>query len=89
MVADGAWRELVLYGGGEKIVDNCQRCPKTCALLDKIPEATSLALAKGGEILISILEPGTHLRPHCGPSNNRYVTPRCDHFTEFQVQRYR
>jgi len=71
VVADGAWRELVLYGGGEKIVANCQRCPKTCALLDKIPEATSLALAKGGEILISILEPGTHLRPHCGPSNNR------------------
>jgi hypothetical protein len=27
--------------------------------------------ARGGEILFSILEPGTHLRPHCGPSNNR------------------
>ena len=46
-------------------------CPAAAAAADAVAEATSLALAGGGEILLSILDPGTTLRPHCGPSNNR------------------
>ena len=66
VVGAGAWRELVLYGGGRRIDDNCARCPAVAAAVDEVEEATSLALASGGEILLSVLDPGTHLRPHCG-----------------------
>ncbi|KAK3285487.1 hypothetical protein CYMTET_6917 [Cymbomonas tetramitiformis] len=71
VVAEGVWRELVLYGGGRRVDENCALCPRIAAIVDQIPEATTLARARGGEILLSILEPGTHLRAHCGPSNNR------------------
>eukprot|EP00959_Pyramimonas_sp_CCMP1952_P101131 2115528-Pyramimonas_sp.AAC.1 len=54
VVAAGTWEELVLYGGGKRIDDNCHRLPFTAALLDLSEAAscaTGLALAKGGEIL--------------------------------------
>lgn len=71
VVGRGAWREIVLYGGGRRVDGNCAMCPAAAAAADAVASAASLALAGGGEILLSILDPGTHLRPHCGPSNNR------------------
>ena len=34
-------------------------------------QAVDLALYGAGEVLFSLLKPGTHLRPHCGPTNAR------------------
>lgn len=108
VVSRGAWNELVLFGGGERIEANCVAAPATLRAIESVPDATALARCgcsrddpdmfrstagqppqtklllfyatgfihttrreRGGEIIISILEPGTHLRPHCGPCNNR------------------
>lgn len=64
----GDWREVVLFGSGE----NSRLAPLTCQLLEKTcPDAVSLARQGGGEIVFSILAPGTHIRPHCGSTNLR------------------
>merc|ERR1711963_856910 len=34
-------------------------------------DAVGLALCGGGDVIFSVLTPGTRLRPHCGPSNAR------------------
>ena len=36
----GDWRQFDLYSQGQKKANNCAKVPKTCALLDKIPDAT-------------------------------------------------
>ena len=64
----GDWREVVLFGSGE----NPRLAPLTCALLEQVcPDAVSLARQGGGEIIFSVLAPGTHIRPHCGSTNLR------------------
>ncbi len=64
----GDWREVVLFGSGE----NPRLAPFTCELLEQAcPDAVSLARQGGGEIVFSVLAPGTHIRPHCGSTNLR------------------
>lgn len=71
LVAAGEWRELPLFGNGARHAENCARCPVTARTMEAVPEAVELAMAGGGETLFSVLQPGTHLRPHCGSSNTR------------------
>ena len=36
----GDWLQFTLYQQGRKLQQNCKRTPKTCALLDTIPDAS-------------------------------------------------
>lgn len=63
----GEWRQFTLYTKGQKGKD-CDRTPKTCALVSKM---TAAASCKRGQIKYSIMMPGTHVWPHTGPTNCR------------------
>ena len=46
--------------------------PETTKILQTFcGDATGLAFCGGGDVIFSVLTPGTKLRPHCGPSNAR------------------
>lgn len=64
----GDWKQYELFSRGEKIQENCEKTPVTCGLIEKFPEARS---CKRGQVKFSVLDPGTHIWPHCGPTNSR------------------
>ena len=53
-----SWKSFFFYAYGERIAANCERCPRTAALLQRID-----GLKSG---FFSIMLPGTHLLPHRG-----------------------
>lgn len=59
------WRTFFLYGFGFRSERNCRQCPRTSALLEQMP---SLRTA-----WFSILEPGSHIPPHRGPTKGVVV----------------
>mmetsp|Transcript_45696 Transcript_45696/g.102303 ORF Transcript_45696/g.102303 Transcript_45696/m.102303 type:complete len:429 (-) Transcript_45696:85-1371(-) len=71
LVAAGEWQEVVLLGDSDECPENCSQCPVTAQLLRKFDEVRDCAEMRLGESLFSRLLPGTHLRPHCGPTNMR------------------
>lgn len=56
----GKWRSFFLWGYGYRIDANADRCPRTSALVERIPGLTSA--------FFSILAPGTHIPDHRGVS---------------------
>jgi aspartyl/asparaginyl beta-hydroxylase (cupin superfamily) len=62
----GDWNRFLFFNLGSRLHWNCARCPRTAALLEKIPGVTSAGLA-----YFSAAAPGTHIKPHCGPHNAR------------------
>jgi beta-hydroxylase len=54
------WKAFFLYGYGYKVEANCARCPKTTAIIERIPELNSA--------FFSILLPGTRIESHIGPT---------------------
>lgn len=56
---DDHWKTFFLYGYGEKITENCARCPRTTELVEQVPGMTTA--------FFSILSPGKHIPPHRGP----------------------
>ncbi|KAM9332112.1 aspartyl/asparaginyl beta-hydroxylase-like isoform 2-T2 [Pholidichthys leucotaenia] len=64
----GEWGQFTLWQQGRKVGNACQGAPKTCALLERFPEATG---CKRGQIKFSVMQPGTHVWPHTGPTNCR------------------
>ncbi|XP_072544091.1 aspartyl/asparaginyl beta-hydroxylase-like isoform X2 [Salminus brasiliensis] len=64
----GDWGQFTLWQQGKKVSSSCQSVPKTCAFLERYPEATS---CKRGQIKFSVMQPGTHVWPHTGPTNCR------------------
>ena len=54
----GKWRSFFLWGYGYPIDENLARCPKTQALVERIPGLNSA--------FFSILAPGTHIPAHRG-----------------------
>ncbi|KAM9712772.1 aspartyl/asparaginyl beta-hydroxylase [Menidia menidia] len=64
----GEWGQYTLWQQGRKAAGACQAVPKTCALMEKFPEATG---CKRGQIKFSVMQPGTHVWPHTGPTNCR------------------
>jgi beta-hydroxylase len=54
------WKAFFLYGYGYKIEANCARCPKTTAIVERIPDLNSA--------FFSILLPGTRIESHIGPT---------------------
>ncbi|KAK7175664.1 hypothetical protein R3I93_000048 [Phoxinus phoxinus] len=64
----GDWGQFTLWQQGRKTASSCRSVPKTCALLERFPEATG---CKRGQIKFSVMRPGTHVWPHTGPTNCR------------------
>lgn len=56
----------ILFSKGKKDLQNCQRVPKTCAMLETFPEAAG---CKRGTVKLSIMPPNTHVAPHVGGTN--------------------
>lgn len=52
------WRSFFIWGYGYRIDDNADRCPRTAALVERIPGLNSA--------FFSILAPGTHIPAHRG-----------------------
>lgn len=72
LVSRGCWSEHVLLtGGGSSVVHHANRCPRTTALLLRIPALVGCVQNGIGEAIFSVLAPKTHLRPHCASSNLR------------------
>lgn len=67
LLHSGHWKQYLLYSRGRKITSNCLRTPLTCQLIEMIPEARCTR----GQVKFSVLDPGTHIYPHCGPTNSR------------------
>lgn len=64
----GDWSQLDLFARGREIPDRCSRAPVTCSIVQAEPAATG---CRRGQIKFSSMEPGTHVRPHVGPTNCR------------------
>ncbi|XP_060789123.1 aspartyl/asparaginyl beta-hydroxylase isoform X2 [Neoarius graeffei] len=64
----GNWGQFTLWQQGRKVGSSCQNVPRTCALLERFKEATT---CKRGQIKFSVMQPGTHVWPHTGPTNCR------------------
>lgn len=64
----GDWKQFELYARGRKNEINCQRTPFTCKMIEMFPYARSCTR---GQIKFSVMHAGTHVWPHCGPTNCR------------------
>uniref|UniRef100_A0A1A7Y4I2 Aspartate beta-hydroxylase n=1 Tax=Iconisemion striatum TaxID=60296 RepID=A0A1A7Y4I2_9TELE len=64
----GDWGQYTLWQQGRKAESACQGVPKTCSLMERFSEATG---CKRGQIKFSVMQPGTHVWPHTGPTNCR------------------
>lgn len=64
----GDWKQFELYARGIKRDENCKRCPITCKIIDDELDAKS---CRRGQVKFSVMHPGTHVWPHCGPTNCR------------------
>jgi aspartate beta-hydroxylase len=62
----GRWSVYYLYQLGRKVEENCRRCPQTAQVISAISDLTSTGL-----VYFSVLTEGTHITPHCGPTNTR------------------
>lgn len=64
----GDWKQYELFTRGKKHPQNCNRSPRTCALVEQMPDAAG---CKRGQVKFSIMQAGTHVWAHCGPTNCR------------------
>lgn len=65
----GAWTVFYFYNQGERMNKNCEKCPRTAALIDSLSSFMKFNIF--GNALFSVLEPGTAVSEHCGPCNIR------------------
>lgn len=63
----GSWNVLQLFERGRKNDENCRLCPTTVRLIEDYSTVRTLA----GLVYVSKMTPGTHITPHCGPTNIR------------------
>ncbi|XP_059048104.1 aspartyl/asparaginyl beta-hydroxylase isoform X2 [Achroia grisella] len=64
----GEWSQLDLFVRGQEIPNRCKRAPVTCSI---VRAEVAAAGCRRGQIKFSAIEPGTHVRPHVGPTNCR------------------
>ncbi|XP_012278520.1 aspartyl/asparaginyl beta-hydroxylase-like [Orussus abietinus] len=64
----GEWKEFEIFSRGNKIQRNCDRVPRTCDLISSFAPTSE---CQRGQVKFSVMTPGTHIWPHCGPSNCR------------------
>lgn len=53
---------------GRRIASNCAKAPFTCQLISEFPAARD---CRRGQAKFSVMHAGTHVWPHCGPTNCR------------------
>ena len=58
----------VLFSKGKKNLKNCQKTPKTCALVETFPEAAG---CRRGTVKFSSIPPQTHIASHVGGTNTK------------------
>lgn len=66
---EGEWLVYHLFNQSEKVENNCNVCPKTVEIIESVEP-----LMRGcsfGNALFSILQAGTHITAHYGPTNCR------------------
>lgn len=66
-----SWDALFFYRHGQTYQANHDRCPKTSAALNRADLCRIDGQAP--EICFSVLQPGTHIKPHHGVTNTRLV----------------
>lgn len=59
LTQDDQWKTFFFFAFGNKEKENCERCPETVRILEKIPGMNTA--------MFSILGPGKHIPPHRGP----------------------
>lgn len=64
----GDWKQFELFFRGQRSDKNCAKAPLTCRLVEQFAAARS---CKRGQVKFSVMHPGTHVWPHCGPTNCR------------------
>lgn len=64
----GDWKQFELFFRGQRIERNCAKASLTCRLVEQF---TAARLCKRGQVKFSVMHPGTHVWPHCGPTNCR------------------
>lgn len=73
-VRGGRWHQLMLWDRGRRFDRAAERFPVTAELVSAIPEATEFG---NGFVMISWLQPGAWIAPHCGPTNSKARTHFC------------
>ncbi|XP_055838514.1 aspartyl/asparaginyl beta-hydroxylase isoform X3 [Episyrphus balteatus] len=64
----GNWQQFELFARGQRRLQNCLAAPVTCGIIEMFPAAR---FCKRGQVKFSVMHPGTHVWPHCGPTNCR------------------
>uniref|UniRef100_A0A0A9ZHD0 Aspartyl/asparaginyl beta-hydroxylase n=1 Tax=Lygus hesperus TaxID=30085 RepID=A0A0A9ZHD0_LYGHE len=64
----GDWKQFQLFARGNKYAENCKKTPVTCKLIGDFSPARG---CKRGQSKFSVMDGGTHVWPHCGPTNCR------------------
>ena len=67
-----SWSTFFLWRDGVRQERNCERCPKTAALLASLPMAHQPGF--GPTAMFSVLQPRTRIPPHTGSTNIRLIT---------------
>lgn len=67
LVDRGGWDQVIFYEGMRRFQQVEELFPKTSAILDRIPQEHRCA----GVVMLSWLQPGTHIARHCGYTNGR------------------
>jgi len=62
----GIWKELFLFRKGIRNTTNCLYFPTICKIVAASPEVASMVL---GDVKLSVIEAGTHIKAHTGPTN--------------------
>ena len=65
------WGALHLYLYGERVEQNCVRCPGTMAAIDALPQPR--VPGRSPAAMFSALQPQTRIPPHTGVANTRLV----------------
>jgi len=72
LTKSGRWKEVPLFANSSLREEYASFFPETIRILQThCADAVGLALCGGGDVIFSVLTPGTQLRPHCGPTNAR------------------
>uniref|UniRef100_A0A914VUX4 Aspartyl/asparaginy/proline hydroxylase domain-containing protein n=1 Tax=Plectus sambesii TaxID=2011161 RepID=A0A914VUX4_9BILA len=64
----GDWKQFTLYSKGRRHERNCAKTPRTCKVVEAFTAATKCTR---GQIKFSVMQGGTRVWPHCGPTNCR------------------
>ncbi|MFZ5635061.1 MAG: aspartyl/asparaginyl beta-hydroxylase domain-containing protein [Pseudomonadota bacterium] len=67
LVDRGSWDQVVFYEGGRRFAQVQEHFPATLAIMDRIPQEHRCA----GVVMLSWMQPGTHIAGHCGYTNGR------------------